>query len=96
MLRITLVSSGPAEVVLKVEGAIAGQEVALLEQEGRPWLGQTSLRLDLDGVQFIDEEGLELLERWHHQGALLRGGSLFVKTLLQRRGLVREPGLFPN
>lgn len=82
MLRITRVSSNAETVVLKVEGAIAGQEVALLEQEGGPWLGQTGLRLDLDGVQFIDENGLELLKNWSGKGVGLCGGSLYVRTLL--------------
>ena len=95
MLRITRVSPNPAEVVLKVEGSLAGQEVALLEQEGRPWLGQTGLRLDLDGVQFIDEDGLELLMNWAGKGVGLCGGSLYVRTLLLTLSGT-SPGLSPG
>lgn len=97
MLRITPVSQSEEEVVLKIEGAVADQDVALLEEEGRRWLGQTQrLLLDLEGVHLIDRAGLDLLEHWHEEGVRLRGGSLFVRTLLQRRGLIQGPDPSPQ
>lgn len=94
MLRISVASRGPPEIVLKLEGQVAREWVPLLDQEVRHWLGQRPrVVLDLDGVQHLDHAALDLLERWHHQGVGLRGGSLFVKALLESRGLALEPDL---
>lgn len=95
MLRISVASQSPEEVVLKLEGRVAREQVSLLEQELQGRSGQR-LVLDLDGISFLDSAGLDLLERWHQAGVLLRGGSLFVRTLLQSRGLVREPDPSPQ
>jgi anti-anti-sigma regulatory factor len=43
--------------------------------------------LDLTGVDFIDEVGLDLLQRWIDRGLQLRGGSAFIRKLLEARGL---------
>ncbi|MEW6754238.1 MAG: hypothetical protein AB1505_25135 [Candidatus Latescibacterota bacterium] len=48
--------------------------------------------VDLGQVRFADHEGLDLLERWCRAGVVLRGGSLFIRTLLQGRGLTPGPG----
>ena len=86
MLRITLVSQTEDQVMLKVEGTIAGKGVELLEQEGRPWQAPPSrLVLNLDGAEFIDSTGLALLGHWLGKGVVLRGGSLFIRTLLESR-----------
>jgi anti-anti-sigma regulatory factor len=89
MLRVSLVEQSPEEVVLKVEGWVCRGNVALLEQEGAGYLGKgEGLVLDLSGVQFIDERGLELLRRWaEEEGVEVRGGSLFVQALLNQYGL---------
>ena len=91
MLRISVVCQSPAEVVLKLEGWVSREAVGLLREEGRRWLGQEQrLALDLEGVSFIDRAGLDLLAAWAARGVGLRGGSLFVRTLLQHRGLAQE------
>lgn len=91
MLRISVASRGPPEIVLKLEGQVAREWVSLLDQEIRRWLGQRPrVVLDLDGVQHLDHAGMDLVERWHQQGVGLRGDSLFVKTLLETRGLALE------
>lgn len=88
MLRITEVAHSAEEVDLKVEGWICGTDVVLLEQEGRRYLGAgEGLVLDLDGVQNIDESGVALLRCWSGKGVRLRGGSMFVQTLLASYGL---------
>jgi len=46
--------------------------------------------LDLDGVRFIDREVTELLRTWIADGLVLRGGSIFVRLLLRKRGLSAE------
>jgi ABC-type transporter Mla MlaB component len=83
MLRITTLSQTSEEVVLRVEGWVAEAAVELLEEEGRRWLQQgRRLILDLEGVQFADEAGLELLQHWQREGIALHGGSRFVQALL--------------
>ena len=85
MMRITLLSHGPDEVVLKVEGWVSGEAVDLLEQEGSRWLRQAGhLVLDLSGVKSIDSRGVALLNRWSDEQLGLRGESSFVRMLLRQ------------
>jgi len=92
MLRLTLLSQTAAAVVVAIDGWVCAGDVLLLEQEGMRWLGEAErLVLDLNGLRFIDREGLDLLERWAgKQLVVLRGGSPFVRKLLERRGLTSE------
>jgi len=88
MLRLTKISRRCDEVVLKVEGWVSDQGAILLAEEGMHCLREVRcLVLDLDGLQFIDATGLAVLKRWPKERLVLRGGSLFVRTLLQRHGL---------
>ena len=88
MLRITLLSQNREEVILKVEGRIAGADVALLEREIRGNFEQVQrLVLDLQGLKHIDREGLKLLKHWSSDSLVLRGSSVFVRTLLQTQDL---------
>ena len=88
MLRITPVSQTEREAVLKVEGRIAGDDVALLELEIRTRLDQVQrLVLDFQGLKHIDRHGVELLKRWSGERIELRDSSVFVKTLLATHGL---------
>lgn len=92
MLRIDLVSDSEREVVLKVEGSIAEQGVGLLAEAGRAWRRPgRRLALDIAGVDFIDQEGLALLQEWSGQGLVIRGASLYVRYLLQSQGLIPGP-----
>ena len=89
MIRVTIRSQTPEEVVLQVDGWISGRNVSILEQEGTRLLGETQrLVLDLKGVQFIDREGIALLHRWSGDRLTLRNGSLFVRMLLAQHGLM--------
>ncbi|NKB65816.1 MAG: hypothetical protein GKR89_02030 [Candidatus Latescibacteria bacterium] len=91
MLRIITRASTPQESILAVYGKIAGPEVELLAEEGQRHLEQTTrLVLLLDGVQFIDESGLNLLRRWSELYLVLRGGTAFVRALLLAEGLQVE------
>ena len=88
MLRITVVSQTREEVVLKVEGWISGEHVHVLEEEGERWLQRTRrLVLDLSGVRFIDNAGIGLLQHWWGDRLVLRGGSSFVRSLLEEHDL---------
>lgn len=87
MLRITTESFSNA-LVLQVEGRITTEHIAVLEEEGQiQHREDRHLILDLEKVRFIDQDGLELLRRWVDEGTVLRGGSLFVRTLLAEHGL---------
>ena len=88
MLRITVAKQTREEVVLKVEGWVSGEEVGVLEQEGAHWLQQVGcLVLDMTEVRFIDDAGLALLKRWSGDRLVVRGGSPFVRSLLETHGL---------
>ena len=88
MLRITRLSQGTGEEVLKLEGWIVGEGVSLLAQAGAPVLQRGDrLVLELTGVRFLDEEGLCLLQRWSDEQLVLRGGTWFIRLLLARHGL---------
>jgi anti-anti-sigma regulatory factor len=92
MVRISVTSRTQEQVVVKREGWVVRQAVPLLEREGRHWLDQGQrLVLELHGVRFIDQGGLELLAGWAGARLVLQGGSPFVQALLQRRRLVPAP-----
>lgn len=87
LLRITALREGQ-QTALKLEGWVAGDDVDLLAREVLRWGGAgPALSVDLDGVQTIDKSGLDLLQAWAGAGLELRGGSLFIRALLQERGL---------
>jgi len=88
MLRVTVVPQNSQQVILLLYGKIAGRDVPLLRQEGERHLQPGGrLILELNGVQFIDEEGIALLQQWVGQNAILRGGSAFLRALLASEGL---------
>jgi len=88
MIRLTVKSQTPEEAVLEVHGWVSGKDVGLLEEEGtRLFQEAERLVLDLSGVKFIDRDGIALLQCWARKGVVLRGGSLFVRTLLEQQGV---------
>lgn len=96
MLRIEVEAPTPEDVALRVSGSVAGEAVELLAQEVNARL-RTSRRLvlDLSGVQHIDPAGLAQLGAWHQVGVVLRGGALYIRTLLAEHGLATEDPLRP-
>ena len=89
MLRLTVLSQNPEEVVLKVEGWISEENVDVLAEEGERWLREdVCLVLDLSGVRFIEDAGIELLRRWHGDQVVLQEASPFVHALLEAHELV--------
>ena len=92
MLRIDLITQSGSQAELRVEGWIAGEGVALLAVEvSRHLQEKEKLVLDLKGVDFIDEAGIALLAGWPAEQLELRGGSVYLRMLLDRRGLGRGP-----
>ena len=62
MLRLTRISLGTSEVVLKVQGQIVGEWVALLESECRELLAkERQVTLDLCEVSYLDRQAIRLL-----------------------------------
>ena len=89
MLRLTVKSQTPEEAVLQVDGWVSGAETGVLEQEGTRLLQESEcLVLELKGLRFIDEAGIELLKRWSRGRLVLRGASPFLHRLLEEYGLV--------
>jgi hypothetical protein len=89
MLRITLLAQSQTEVSLRLDGPIEGEGVALLAREADPHLRQGKrLVLDLDGTSFIDAAGIAQLECWPAGQRVLRGGSMYVRLLLESHGLI--------
>jgi anti-anti-sigma regulatory factor len=88
MIRITVETQTPQEVVLKVEGYISEHTVEVLRAEGERWLQvKKRLVLDLSGVRFIDGVGMELLRDWSGEQLRLHGASRFIRMLLERGGV---------
>ena len=91
MLRITLKAQTDREVILAVDGKVVGGSVQVLAQEIQRYQAVSGrLVLVLDGVQFIDEAGLALLQGWSGPRLELRGGSPFVRALLSSVGLALD------
>jgi len=87
MLRVDVLPAGETEVVLRVVGVLAGQDVGLLaEAVQAQWRPGRQLTLELAQVEYIDPAGLALLGTWASQGLVLRGASLYVRYLLERQG----------
>jgi anti-anti-sigma regulatory factor len=62
MLRLTRTTSPAGRVVLKAEGQIVGEYVALLAGECRGMGGRNGgVILDLAGVSYLDRDGVRLL-----------------------------------
>ena len=88
MLHVTVQAERREETVLGVQGWITGAGVTLLEQAvAAHQQPRRRLVLKLSAVRFVDEAGLALLRRWTGEGIALRGGSPFVRKLLETHGM---------
>ena len=88
MLRITRASGVDGEHELRVEGWVAGEYVALLEQAGQEyWRDPGRQVLDLAGLQSIDQAGIALLQRWAEAGVVFRGCSPYIRIVLAQHQL---------
>jgi hypothetical protein len=83
MLRITRMDCEDGTVRLKLEGRLVGEWVGLLERTcGDLHRGlQRALVLDLEGVSFARQEGLDLLRRLEADGINCAAQSHFLKEL---------------
>jgi anti-anti-sigma regulatory factor len=84
MLRITT-NTYPQALTLRLEGRLEGPRVAVLAQ---CWSGALlkldgrQLRIDLNGVTFVDAQGKALLAEMYAQGADLLGEDLETKAIV--------------
>ena len=88
MLRVTTSLQAPERAILQLEGWFAAEDVELIEGEAeRLFLDVSHLVLDLHGVRFIDQQGIDLIKSWPPDRLVLRGASAFVCALLKTQGL---------
>jgi hypothetical protein len=87
MLKITKVQENGRTVKLKLEGKVTAQWAALLDGECRSFLrdGKTLL-LDCAGLDFLDEEGIEVFRNLPMKDVALISAPGFVTELLQTGG----------
>ncbi|MCI0417424.1 STAS domain-containing protein [bacterium] len=84
MLKITVMAETDETVTLKLEGRIIGQWVDEVREECEMWLAKgRKAVLDLSGIIFIDELGIETLKAMKRNGVNLIGCSLFLSGLLE-------------
>ena len=87
MLRITKVQENGTNVVLKLEGKITAQWASLLDGECRTILRQKkAVHLDYANVDFMDEQGMEVLKNLPRKNVTLIGAPEYVTELLQIGG----------
>ena len=88
MLRITEVVDSGTETTLHVEGRIVSDWVAVLQEECRRVLQESSrrLRLDLGAVTFIDPRSVLALRWLTTEGVALVNSPAFIDALLKADG----------
>lgn len=84
MLKITKIHESQSDVLLKLEGKITAEWVALLDSECRSLLRQKkTVHLDCSHVDFIDASGVEVLKHLPQRHVTLICAPGFVTELLQ-------------
>ncbi len=84
MLRITTDQNADA-ATLRLEGRLEGPWVAVLEEcwsHALHTLDGRRIRVDLNGLMFVDAHGKARLAQMHAQGAELLGDDLETKALV--------------
>ncbi len=86
MLRITPIATNTGEPCLRLEGRLIGPWVEELERavEATQSLPR-GLHLDLSRVQFVDAQGVALLQRLQDHGVVLQRVTPFIEELLRSR-----------
>ncbi|UVT20523.1 MAG: hypothetical protein H8K03_00945 [Nitrospira sp.] len=84
MLKITKIEENRRDVLFKLEGKVTEQWAALLEGECRSYLRKKkAVRLDCSNVDYIDANGIEVINNLLRTNVTLRGTPSFVTELLQ-------------
>jgi ABC-type transporter Mla MlaB component len=83
VLRISSAAEAGSLVTLKVEGALVGDWVPLLEAECLRHLdARTLVELDFAGVSFVDRDGVAMVRSLITRGVQVAGASTLVNALL--------------
>jgi len=86
MLRVTVEERGN-QVVFRVEGKLKGPWVTELERCWRSTSGRATGKtfgVDLDGVDFVDDQGKALLSEMCRAGVELTATDLMMSATLQQ------------
>jgi anti-anti-sigma regulatory factor len=87
MLKITKIQESGCDVLLKLEGKITEQWAALLDGECRAYLRKhKAVFLDCSHVDYVDGQGIEVLNAFTHSHVTLVSTPAFVTELLQIGG----------
>jgi anti-anti-sigma regulatory factor len=90
VIRIDINSAGPV-VAVHVAGRLAGPAVNELANVCEPMEG--NIVLELSKLKFADEAGVELLRSLRKEGAEIRGGSAFIKILINNGSGHKSEGI---
>ena len=82
MLKITTKTEG-FKTSFELEGKLARAWVTELERCWREIAPGHAVKLSLDGVTFIDDDGKKLLVRLHQSGAELKASGCMNKCIVQ-------------
>src|SRR5262249_54079710 len=86
MIRVTRMAAGEGVDTLRVEGRLTHETVGELRMACEALLTeQSSLHLDVSGLQFVDPTGVALLHGLERRGTRLGGCSGFITELLRDR-----------
>ncbi len=87
MLRLTTVAQNGSGVTLQVEGQIVAEWAAFLERECAALLRESRpVRLDLSGVAYIDDRGVDVLTRLAPGQLTITGCPPLIQELLKGEG----------
>lgn len=83
----------PEKLIWVVEGRIVGEYAQLLRQEYKalPPEERSRLRVILEQVSFVDEEGTEVLFEMQKHRVVLEAGRAFVQEVLKKQRNPAEP-----
>lgn len=82
MLKITTKTEA-GKVTFELEGKLAGVWVDELERCWRELPHGHAVKLSLEAVTFIDDNGKKLLARLHESGAELKASGCMTKCIVQ-------------
>lgn len=87
MLRITeKLTRDPVGVVLLLHGRLVAEWVTVLQETSSEWQRRrVPLAIDLSGIQFVDEAGVELLRRLRRDGIRCLSCAPLIEALLDPR-----------
>jgi anti-anti-sigma regulatory factor len=85
MLKITTVTLSDQEIMLQLDGRVAGQWIQLLRESAESALEEgLRLMLDFENISFVDCDGLVLIKSLIGRGVRQMNAPLFVAEQLRK------------